>query len=163
MLSHPAMQWRIYARFGESNGYGAKMSPHNYRIPLAESQYHVINPANPGGAPNDGVEHRLHVCGRAADDSEHFGGCGLMLQGLAQLFIALLQLFEQPHVLDGDHRLIGESFQESNLFFGERTDFSSPDVDSAYRNSFSEHRYAKVSSCAKALREFLAIPKFASY
>ena len=67
------------------------MSPQNHSVPLAESQHHIINPTNPGGALDDGVENRLHIRGRAADDAEHLGRCGLMLQGLAQFCIAFLQ------------------------------------------------------------------------
>ena len=46
---------------------------------IAEPQHHVIDPANARGALDDGVEHRLHVSRRAADDAEHLGRCGLML------------------------------------------------------------------------------------
>ncbi|TKS58070.1 MAG: hypothetical protein EWM72_03243 [Nitrospira sp.] len=60
------------------------MSPRNKTVPLAESQHHVIDPTNPGGALDDGIEHRLHVGRRAADDAEHLGSCRLMLQGFAQ-------------------------------------------------------------------------------
>ena len=56
------------------------MSPRNHSVSLVESQHHVIDPANPGGALDDGVEDRLHVRRRAADDAEHLGGCRLMLQ-----------------------------------------------------------------------------------
>ena len=70
------------------------MSPRNHHVPLTESQYYVIDPANPRGALDDGVEHRLHVCRRAADDAEHLGRRRLMLQGLAQFCVALLQFFE---------------------------------------------------------------------
>ena len=35
-----------------------------------------------------------------------------MLQRLAQLRIALLQFFEQPHVLDGDDGLVCEGFKQ---------------------------------------------------
>ena len=87
------------------------MSPRNHSVPLAESQYHVINPTNPGGALDDGVEDRLHVRRRAADDAEHLGGCGLMLQGLAQFRVALAEFLEQPHVLDRDDGLVGEGFE----------------------------------------------------
>ena len=38
----------------------------------------------PARALDDGVEHRLHVGRRAADDAEHLGGRRLMLQRLAQ-------------------------------------------------------------------------------
>ena len=98
------------------------MSPRNHSVPLAESQHHIINPTNPGGALDDGVEDRLHVRGRAADDAEHLGRCRLMLQGLAQFCVALLEFLEQPHVLDGDDRLVGEGFEKRDLFVGERTD-----------------------------------------
>ena len=39
------------------------MSPQNHSVPFAESQHHVIDPANPRGALDDGIEHRLHVRG----------------------------------------------------------------------------------------------------
>ena len=101
------------------------MSPRNHSVPLAESQHHVIDPTNPGGALDDGVEDRLHVRRRAADDAEHLGCCRLMLQSLAQFCVALLEFLEQPHVLDGDHGLVGEGFEKSDLLLGERTDFQS--------------------------------------
>ena len=70
------------------------MSPQNRFILLAESQVDVINPTNPRGALDDGVEDRLHVCRRAANDAKHLGRRRLMLQGFAQFRIALLDLFE---------------------------------------------------------------------
>ena len=84
------------------------MSPHSHSVPLVESQQDIINPANPGGALDDGVEDRLHVRGRAADDAEHLGRCRLMFQGFAQLRIALLDLLEEPNILDGNNCLISE-------------------------------------------------------
>ena len=59
------------------------MSPRNHNVPFAESQYHVIDPTDPRGAFDDGIEDRLHVRRRAADDTEHLGGCRLMLQSFA--------------------------------------------------------------------------------
>ena len=47
------------------------------------------------------VEHVLQIEGRAADDLEHVGGCGLLLQRFAQLV-------EQARVLDGNHGLVRE-------------------------------------------------------
>ena len=61
------------------------MSPRNHSVPLVESQHHIIDPANPRRALDDGVEDRLHVRRRAADDAEHLGGRRLMLQRLVQL------------------------------------------------------------------------------
>ena len=48
-----------------------------------------------------GVEHRLKLAGRTGDDLQHLGGRGLLLQRFAQLV-------EQPRILDGDDRLVGE-------------------------------------------------------
>ena len=38
---------------------------------------------------------------------------------------ALLLGFEQAHVFDGDHRLVGEGLEKRDLFVGERPDFHS--------------------------------------
>ena len=96
MLAHPAKLWLINTDLDAANGYGTKMSPRNHTVPLVESQHHVINPTNPRGALDDGIEDRLHVRRRAADDAEHLGRCRLMLQGLAQFCVALLEFLEQP-------------------------------------------------------------------
>ena len=113
MLAHPAKLWLINTDLDAADGYRTKMSPRNHHVLLAESQHHVINPTNPRRALDDGIEHRLHVRGRAADDAEHLGRCRLMLQRLAQFCVALLDFLEQPHVLDGDHGLVGEGFEKS--------------------------------------------------
>ena len=61
------------------------------------------------------LEHRLHIVGRTGDHLQDVGGRGLPLQ-------RLLRLVEQPHVLDGDHRLVGEGLQQLDLLLGERPD-----------------------------------------
>ena len=129
------------------------MSPRNHNVSLAEPQYHIIDPTNPCGALDDGVEHRLHVSRRAADDAEHLGGRRLMLQRLAQFRVALLDFFEQPHVLDGDHRLIGEGFKQIDLPVGERTDFLAANIDRPDRNTLAQQRRCKV------VRTPIAIPR----
>ena len=113
MLAHPEKPWVVNIDDGAASryGYGSKMSPHNHGVPLVESQRYIINPADPGGALDDGVEDRLHVRGRAADDTEHLGRCRLILQRLAQFRVALLEFPEEADVLDGDHRLVGEGFE----------------------------------------------------
>ena len=137
MLAHPAKLWLINTDLDAANGYGTKMSPRNHSVSLAESQQHVINSTNPGGALDDGVEDRLHVGGRAADDAEHLGRCCLMLQGLAQFCVALLEFLEQPHVLDGDHGLIGEGLEELDLLVREGTDLHSANQNHTDRNALA--------------------------
>ncbi len=70
----------------------------------------IIDPTNPGGAFYYGVEHRLHVGRRAAMMPSISARRRLMLQGLAQFRVARLEFLEQPHILDGDHGLVGEGF-----------------------------------------------------
>src|SRR5262245_39712447 len=94
MLVHPSILWFINTDLDAGGGYGTKMGPQNHSVPIEESQQHVINPTNPGSALNDGIEHRLHVRRRAADDAEHLGGCRLMLQRLAQFCVALSEFTE---------------------------------------------------------------------
>ena len=50
---------------------------------------------------------------------QHFRGRGLLLQRLGQLARARLHLVEQPHVLDRDHRLVGERGDQFDLLVGE--------------------------------------------
>ena len=64
---------------------------------------------------DDGVEHRLDVGRRLTDHAQNLARRRLLLQRLAYLgmgrrerLIFLLQLLEQPHVLDRDHGLVAE-------------------------------------------------------
>ena len=61
----------------------------------------MIRLAEPRRRLDQRIEHGLQIEGRAADDLEHVGGGGLLLQRFAQLV-------EQPRVLDGDDGLGGE-------------------------------------------------------
>src|SRR5262249_59504131 len=115
VLAHPSELFLINADLSAAGRYGTKMSSQKRSIPLVESQHHVVNPANPRGARDDGVEHWLHVRRRAADNAKHLGRCGLMLQGFSQFRIALLVLFEQPHILNRDHGLADGSLYYLDL------------------------------------------------
>src|SRR5215831_14460344 len=102
MFAHPANPWLINTNLGLPNGDGAKMSPQNRSAPFVEPQHYIIDPANLCCTLYNGIEDRLHVRRRAADNAEHLGGRRLMLQSLAEFRIAFLNFLEQPHVLDGD-------------------------------------------------------------
>ena len=67
----------------------------------------------PLAAVEDLVEHRLGVGDRAADDLQHLGGRGLLLE-------RLLRLGEEASVLDRDHRLVGEGADQLELASSER-------------------------------------------
>src|SRR5262245_53106814 len=151
VLPHPAKSWFINTDLDASGGYRTKMGPQNHSVPIAESQHHVINPTNPGRALDDGVEHRLHVRRRTTDDPKHLGRCGLMLQGLAQFRVALLDLLEQSHVLDRDDRLVGEGFEELDLLFREGADYSTTNDDDADRLVLAHEGRNEYRSDAEAL------------
>ena len=57
------------------------------------------------------IEHRLQIEGRAADDLEHVGGGGLLLQQFTQLV-------EQARVLDGDDGLTRKVGDQLDLLVG---------------------------------------------
>ena len=72
----------------------------------------------------DGVEHRLHVRRRAADHLQDLAGRRLPLE-------RLLGLVEQAHVLDRDHRLVGEGLEQRDLRVRKRPGFGPGDRDCA--------------------------------
>src|SRR5215831_4076601 len=119
------------------------MSTRNPTVSLVEAQHHIIYPANLGGAFNNGVQDGLHIRRRAADNAEHLRRCGLMLQRFTQFCVALLDLLEQPNILDGNDRLVRKGFQKFNLSIRERTYLSSPDDDYTNGGSLSEHGRAE--------------------
>src|SRR5262249_19506629 len=115
VLDHPAKMWLINTYLTELGWHGTKMGARNNHGPFAESQGQILDPTNPRRAFDDGVEDRLHICRRAADDSENLGRGRLMLQGLSQLCIALLKFFEKSYVLDGDYGLVSKSLEQRDL------------------------------------------------
>src|SRR5262245_29511251 len=159
MLAHPAMPWVINWDFRAPYRNRPKMSPRHHCVPLPQSQYHVINPTNPRRALDDGVQDRLHVRGGAADDGEDFGRCRLMLQGFAQFCVALLDLFEQPHILNCDDSLISEGFKERDLLVSKRTDFGTPNKNRPDWNALAQQRRGKCGSGANAFLILFAVRK----
>ena len=71
-----------------------------------------------------------------------------MLQSLAQLCVAFLDLFEQPHVLDGDYGLGGEGLKQFDLLVSERLHLHPADHNGPNRNTFAEQRHGKHGASA---------------
>ena len=67
---------------------------------------------------HDGAEHSLEVESRA-DRLTDLAQRSQFPNRLRQLARPRLQFLEQPYVLDGDHRLISEGFEEGNLLVSE--------------------------------------------
>ena len=97
---------------------------------------------------HDRLEHRLHVGRRGADHAKDRGRRRLLLQCLGQLAGARLHLVEQAHVLDRDHRLVGEGGDQLDLLLGERPD------DVARQGDHADHRTAAQQGHAEHGSEF---------
>jgi hypothetical protein len=54
-----------------------------------------------------------------------------LLQGFGSLPVCLLELLEEPRVLNGDDRLIREALQQGDLLLGERSYLQAPERDAA--------------------------------
>ncbi len=94
---------------------------HQVKKPIVEPRNRAeVRLTQLGRACDHGLEYRLHLCGRAADDFQHLRGRGLPLQRFAQLAGALLLSLKQADVLDRDHRLVGERGHQLDLLVGER-------------------------------------------
>ena len=102
--------------------------------------------AKPGRILNERIQHRLEIERRAAYDFQHFARRRLLLEGLGEVAVASLQFLEQPHVLDGDHGLVGEGFEKGDLFLRERTDLRSANHNRPDGNTLAEQWRSKNSS-----------------
>jgi hypothetical protein len=116
--------------------------------------------ANSRGRLDERIEHGLQVKGRAADHLEHIGGRGLLFQRLAQLACARLHLFKQTHVLNCDHRLIGERLHQLNLLSGKWPYLSATDRKRADCGVSSQQRNRENCPVAQAPRERVAFREF---
>ena len=88
---------------------------------------------------NDGAEHSLEIesrTDRLTDLSQGFE----FSDRSRQLARPRFQFLEQPDVLDGDHRLSGESFEQLDLLFGERTDLHAADINHPDGNTLTQQR-----------------------
>src|SRR5262249_44818749 len=93
--------------------------------------------AQPCSATSNSVEYWLNVGRRAADYVEHLGGRHLVFELLCQFARACLHFVEQPHVLDGDHRLIGKGLGKLDLLRRIWPGFGSPDSQHTNQNSLA--------------------------
>ena len=82
-------------------------------------------------AVEDRLQNRLDVRRGGGDHPEDLAGGRFPLEGLDQIAVASLQLFEEACVLDGDDGLIGECLEESDLLVRERPHLAAPDADGA--------------------------------
>src|SRR6202040_822538 len=78
---------------------------------------------------------------------------GLLVQCLGQLARSLLLRIEEAHVLDGDHRLISEGLQQSDLGVGEWSDMLTGNGDCSNRIPVTQHRHGQYAAITHRLGE----------
>ena len=128
-------------------------------LPFQTEDRRIRRPAHSGGILGDGVHDRLEIGRRACDHAQDLRRGRLLVQRLRQLSVSRLQLLEQPHVLDGDHRLVGEGPQQRNLLVGERLDLGASDPDRADGCALAQQRNAQEGAVAELPSEHAAFRK----
>ena len=66
--------------------------------------------------------------------------CDLFSLAICELSVLVLDFVEQPHVLDGDHRLVGEGRDQLDLLVGERPHFRASQCQDTDRGPLAQHR-----------------------
>ena len=83
----------------------------------------VVRLAKLAGAFDNCIEHWFDICRRGGDHTKDIAASGLMGQRLREVARLRLHLVEQADIADGDHGLVGEGLQQSDLLVGERVYF----------------------------------------
>src|SRR6516165_10724132 len=99
--------------------------------------------AQPTGRPEQRIEHGSKVECRAADDLEHVGGRGLLLQRFCKIARLGLDLVEQANILDGYHSLVGESGNQGYLLFSKKLNALAREYNDADQLVLAQQRDAE--------------------
>ena len=101
--------------------YALNRDRHGSRRPRTRNRVPNLALADARGVRQHGVEHRLQLARRTADDlAAPPRSRSAALAPRRARRVRCLHLVEQPYVLDGDHRLVGEGCDQLDLLVGER-------------------------------------------
>src|SRR5262245_16498175 len=78
----------------------------------------------------------MEVRRRTSDHTQDFTRRGLLLQ-------RFLEFLEQPHILDGDNRLVGEGPEQRNLIVREWPNLKATNEDYTESNALTQQRHRK--------------------
>jgi hypothetical protein len=84
---------------------------------------------------------------------------GDLRMGLRERPVILLQLREQPHVLDGNDGLVGEGLEQCDLAFGKRLHFGAAETDGPERHPVAHQRNIQYCSVAPTPCQCAALRK----
>ncbi len=114
----------LAAQYSQEFRGGAGCRLERKDIALAKEDRTPVGTTQLDGRLDQGFENGLQIKRRTADDLEHLGSCGLLLQRFGQVARPGLYFLEQVDVGNGDHRLVGKTRDEVYLPLGEWLDFS---------------------------------------
>src|SRR5262245_7483494 len=117
-------------------------------ISVSQPKRPIARLGQPRRIRQHGLEHRLEIPWRSADDLQHLRSRRLLLQRLAQILRALPQLIKQARVLDGDDRLRGKIRDQFDLLVREWPDLLPVNDDSADQNFVFDHWHIEGGSRA---------------
>src|SRR5262245_56127968 len=100
-------------------------------ITIDSIDHSILSVTKPRGTLCNHVQYWLDIRRRTGDDAENLARRGLLLQCFGEIAIARLLLVNKSRVLNRDHRLIGEGFEQLDLTVGKRADLSSANLNSA--------------------------------
>ncbi len=109
--------------------------------PRRGSQVRDIRAAQPRRGLDYGVEHRLQIEGRTADQLQQVARRGLVFERLFEVARAGLQFAEQPRILHRDDRLVGKGAHQFDLPLGERLDPQPGERNHADRLAVAQERH----------------------
>src|SRR5215468_6436101 len=92
-----------------------------------------------------------------ANHSEDLACGRLLFERFSEVAITGLKLCKQPHILNGDDRLVGEGLQELDLRGREWSWFSAGNSDGTDRHSFPQHWYAEETASADRMEVLLIV------
>src|SRR5438128_1992461 len=101
--------------------------------------------------PNDGIERSSQLVANAGNELR------LVLARQSKLAILVLDLVEQTHVLDCNHRLIGKGCEQLDLLVGERRDLRLPQTYCAERYALAQQGHGQHRPMARQFLRFWEI------
>src|SRR5262245_14448880 len=104
-------------------------------ISFGPKQHAEFRLADTNGVLQHGLKHGGYLARRTRNHLENLRGRGLLLQRLKKLARPRLHLVEQSHVLDRDHRLVGEGRDQIDLLLREWVNDITGEQEYTYRCS----------------------------
>src|SRR5262249_21523054 len=145
--SPPCADWGALPQL-QGTGRGIVGSGGTAAFAIVAENHAVLGTANADGILQQRPKDALEVERCPADGLEHLGRGSLLPQRFAQLLRARLHLVEQPHILDRDHRLVGEGLDQLDLLVGKRPHGFAYYVEHTNRIPLAQERHTE--HCAKA-------------